>query len=171
MRKLKAIPIKIKKIVFGYIRKTEKSFLLKFDIPNEVINLCLLFYGGADKWDIKWISDRMQLKDNSIIYGPKSDGPASSFCERIVENGYNEWVFKIEHCDPMYCGMTIGIWRVQKNKTPPMNTFFNKGWNQGHGLALWDGSLCDPSGGYSGWEKNYAPKGKSGDVIQFIFKI
>ncbi len=43
----------------------------------------------------------------------------------------------------------IGIWKIQKNKTPPTGDIFTRGKYQGYGLDVYRGQLTNPEEGTS----------------------
>ena len=62
--------------------------------------------------------------------------------------------------------MLIGIWRVQKNVTPPLITYFTYGTNKGYAYSISAGKRTTVSGGHSDTE--YGVKCCHGDIVEMI---
>lgn len=142
---LKEIDQKTKDTIFGYIRNYK-------NIPKEICNVCLLFYGyGPDEWDIDQMpTNELKLKQNRVIK-LNNDRVGNAYFKRIAKNGYHEWKFVVAKHNVKDSDTMIGVWRINKDKDPPTTIFFNSNDN-GYAFHL-DGFKHD------GYRKfRYGPK-------------
>eukprot|EP01084_Bolivina_argentea_P193676 332261_1 len=154
---------KRKDTVSGFIRT---NFIQKF--PNDLFLICVLFYGPTpDHFDPNCIANVMTLNEENQSVTQIKDQMASCYLKRIVHSGHYIWKFKIEHCKNNAGGwMMIGIWRVQQDTTPPLDSFFTRGQQQGYGYSTCDGTISNSAGGYT--SKSYGIKVPTGSTVTMI---
>eukprot|EP01084_Bolivina_argentea_P074998 136016_1 len=61
---------------------------------------------------------------------------ASAYLKNVVEKGIHHWTFEI--CKITHSGdgtLLVGIWKVQQENNPPLNTYFTKGNNKGYAFC------------------------------------
>eukprot|EP01084_Bolivina_argentea_P060395 110346_1 len=104
---------------------------------------------NKNEFDKKYISKKHILRNN-IITGVDEYG--SSFCRKSISSGLYQYKFKIGNINN---DMIIGIWKIQKNKTPPTDLHFTDGKYQGYGFDVCLGKLTDPETGKSYNGKQY----------------
>ena len=160
--KLKQIQIKRKYVVYGFIHRMEKEL----EIPSGIIDLCIIFYGnGNDEWYPEWVNTdtiTLDMSNHSITSLGK---PGNAFMKRVIDCGYYEWRLKCEY--PSARGnLMIGLWRVQKNKKPPLDTYYTNGEEQGYGFLCSSAMLIDTKVGY-GSAKKYG-KSVTDSIIDMI---
>ena len=154
--------------VYGYIREIEKSLLIT--IPSGLIVLFVLFYGDQiDQWNTEFVGKYLKLKDDNLtVTNTCNIKEGNAFGTIICEKGCYKWKFKINHVDARYPAICIGIWRMQKDKTPPTDEYFTKGKEQGYAYYL-KGYKTTIERGDCG--DKYGIKCKNGDIIQMILDL
>lgn len=112
--------------VYGYIHEHQSSSNLK--IPQDIILLCLLFYGDTDAWDPKCIPTTMKLDHKTLTQC--RNAPANVCCQAIIESGSIEWRFRIEEANP-FGMLKIGIWKIRslQNQPPLTGYIYNMNAN------------------------------------------
>merc|ERR1712228_378981 len=160
MGKKQNINQKTKDAVSGFIRHEFHA-----DIPNEIAQICLLFYAIIDRFDPKCVSSRITLNEETQTVTQFHYKKASCYLENIVESGRWEWKFQLvrTYTSSVRWAM-IGISKAQKFL--PMDTYFTIGHNQGYGYSTSDGRKTTVIGGYAA-----APYGKKcvdGDIVEMI---
>ena len=144
---LQRINIKRKLTVSGFMRKIEKT--LNLQIPVGIDTICILFYGnGTDQWDSHLIPDNVAKLDEENQIVTNISGICNVYMKRIIDNGYHEWKLKVKFSGGSGNSLMIGLWRIQKDKSPPItNTHYNKGREQGYGFHCSSGELiCTDKG-------------------------
>ena len=110
-------------LVYGYNRRILK------DIPDEVSNVCLLFYFEYDAWDKQWIHQDIKLIDATTIEKTKRSS-RNAFLTKEFESGQHEWTFKVIRIDKKQdvseeCNrITIGIFDINACKILPLKSHF-----------------------------------------------
>ena len=129
---------KTKYTVYGYIREIEQK--LSISIPSGLIALFVLFYGDQiDKWDNEFVGEYLKLSDDDrTVTNTENRLGGNVFGTMICETGFYEWKFQISnHTDNDKVGeILIGIWRIQNDVTPPTDTYFTQGQEQGYAYYL-----------------------------------
>ena len=154
--RLKKIRMKRKYTVYGFIREIEKDL----EIPSGIIDLFIIFYGnGSDQWDSKLIPKNIVKLDKENQTVSQISGASSNvYMKRIVESGHHEWKMRLKYNKNVGGSMMIGLWRIQKNKTPPIcDTYYTYGTEQGYGFHCSSGELINPQHGF-GVTKEYGIK-------------
>ena len=100
---------KRKVTVYGYMHKQYGQNVL-----NEVILICLLFYGNrddSDEWDKKHNTDSLKLdEEKGIIRQDQGYTQANAYMTKVVDSGIHSWAFKVITCtNHKYPTMMIGI--------------------------------------------------------------
>ena len=174
LRNTELILQKRKDTVIGYIRK-----LKSLDIPSEVVNICIAFYGnGKDIFDPECISKYMTLTENGTIVSINDNFvTASAYLSVVVDSGIHKWKFKIL-AKPY--GM-IGIYKVKNINDKPLTNIAFTHNGAGYGYCITDKTLSNPitgstagrNSGYGpGYTSGYGPDIiKSGQIIQMILNL
>ena len=141
--KIKQIRMKRKITVYGFIRQMEKLL----QIPTGIIDLCIIFYGnGGDQWDPTLISAKdVKLDQEKQIVTTLTNSSTNVYMKRIIESGHHEWKLKVKFHDSVYSELMIGLWRIKKNKTPPVSDdYYTNGTQAGYGYHCSSKNLIDP---------------------------
>ena len=88
--KISTFDDRIKKIVFGFIRNSQKLLPKNnqyYNIPDLVIQICLLYYLINDKFDKKCIGNQMFLDEKNETIIMKKSTSNSAFLTNIIEYG------------------------------------------------------------------------------------
>eukprot|EP01083_Nonionella_stella_P067677 179164_1 len=117
---------------------------------------------NKNEFDKKYICKKHILKNNIIT--AVGYGGGSSFCKKSISSGLYQYKFKIGNINSL---MIIGIWKIQKNKTPPTDIDFTYGKYQGYGFDVYLGKLTNPETGYTN-DKQYgiSCNNKPGTIIR-----
>ena len=149
----------------GYIHEHES--LNQQNIPNGIIFICILFYGnGIDKWDEKYISKTITLKENTVTLSTRP--PSSAYGKRIIESGTFSWKFRIAP-NTLEWQIMIGIWKV-KDEEPEIDTFFTKEGNKGYAFDPIAAALTNDHG-YLGNYSEYAERIENHEIACIVEMI
>ena len=172
--RLKMVPDESKFVVHGFIRNVEE--LLSQDkgnniVPDLVINLCILFYAMADRFDPKCIGPLMKLDEKTQCITQTNCNSNSAFLTNIFESGLHHWRFKINKCyKNSFWSQTLGIWKIKSNDNEflPLNHYFTAHPDRTYGFANNCGRLISRQTGlsYEGDDvRDYGIKTNAGDII------
>ena len=153
-----------KDAVSGFMRRASNDY-----IPCEIIQICISFWGGTDRFDKANISKWMEwdLVSNSLRRTWKWSQRACAYLENIVSSGCHEWKFKIVECSNNGDSIImIGIWRSKGKMSPPLDTLFNLD-EQGYGYMVDAGRR---SMVYNQWDR-YGVKCVSGDIVEMTLNF
>lgn len=140
--------------VYGYIHNTESALLSKKSfIPNDVINLILLYYFLLEKWDPDYHGENIFIKDDIATFTAENT-EQSAFGVAIIDtithpNTVWEWTLKI-HQRQGSTRLYIGIFEMDK-----MRDIFDRN------CFLQTGSISKKSTD-SMYSVTYIPEGKDG---------
>ena len=123
--RLKYVTKTSKYIVLGYIRKAQTLLPSNndyYNIPDGIINICILFFGFIYQIDEKYTSDNVDIQDNELKINEKSDPAFNNiYFKDIMECGKHELIFKIKsiktQLSKYHRDFFIGIINVQQQKT------------------------------------------------------
>ena len=150
----KILPIR-KAAVRAFIHR-----VLKHDIPEEVICICMLFYALCDRFDPNCISRNVEFDaSRQIIKHDAICNLTSCYLENIVKFGRQKWKFKILRCT---VAMLIGIVKMHKNEHPPVDMNFAHN-SCGYAYNVSDGKR---SVGRDVLSTTYGIKCVDGDVVE-----
>lgn len=152
--------LRAKCIVFGYIRLTISATVRT---PQDILDLCLLFFEERDAFDPKTMGSRMELNGHQSIKQIKR-GPANCICSTVVSSGCHHWKFKIKQVRKQ--PMVIGIWRVDSNDALPKMNFVFSEHGQGYGYWITHGQKTSTEEKYE--QPAYGQKVVNGDVVEMI---
>ena len=145
--------------VTGFIRSTTNKH-----IPEEIIHICMLFYALVDQFDPKCIDSKMiKINEETQSVKIRGYGHPSAYLKNIVDSGHHKWKFRIVQRTSV---MSIGIWRVQMNESPPLDTYFTYGHDKGYAYSLSTGMSTAICGAQS--RTKYGVRGKDGDIVEMI---
>eukprot|EP01084_Bolivina_argentea_P193674 332256_1 len=156
---------KIKQLIFGYIHNMETLYS-KVVIPEEIVFICICYFGNGDEWDDKWIGPHMTLDIHThTVTQTKTSAYESAFLKTIVDSGYHEWTFKIEKFVEHHSFMMIGLWKVQQ--TPPISDYFTADGPNGYAYCTGHAKLSNPITGNTDWNQ-YGIVCQSGTIVTMI---
>ena len=190
--RLSNVDDKTKKIVFGFIRNSQNYFPQNnsyYNIPDLVIQICLLYYLMNDKFDKKCIGESMKLNEKEQTITMENETSNSAFLTNIIDHGIHHWRFKIKQCAKLRGSennwggewyTTLGIWKVKSDDNEeklPINTYFSEKYkgSRSYGFAYNIGELLDIDGGLPKDSGNstddkfkYGIKCTTNDIIDMI---
>ena len=148
------------KIVVGFIR------LVSVEIPNELINLCLLFYAIIE------IFDEELCSQDVIVSNSKDDGHSKSEFTTINNNTKTRYTFGSFRIDPAIHSKSVIEWTFEYSANNDKSTFikFDMGITEAIAIdefANFKGCLFGETSHYKnyGWRAIYKQK-KKYDLIR-----
>ena len=99
VNRLKYISKRSKYAVTHYIRSIQSSLPSTtnyYNIPEGIINICILFFGTIYQFDDEWKSQNLQLQNDTVSVKEDSH-PAYNYIysQNIMSSGQHQWTFKI----------------------------------------------------------------------------
>ena len=111
-------------LVSGFIHQSQELLPSKnvyYNIPELIVQICLIFYHIKEHWDEKWCKSNFNIDGNIISAKKECYTYRTAFLTQIVSNGFHHWKFKILAVPQN--GIDIGICKTSRMETA-VKTYF-----------------------------------------------